>query len=51
MEDISKSIKSSNLIIMGIEVNEEVQANGTQIIFNKIILANFPKLKKELPIQ
>jgi hypothetical protein len=36
---------------MGIEEGEEVQAKGMGNIFNKIIMENFPKLEKSLPIQ
>jgi hypothetical protein len=36
---------------MGIEEGEEVQAKGICNIFNKIIIENFPDLKKDLPIQ
>jgi hypothetical protein len=36
---------------MGIEEGEEVQKNGIHNIFNKIIIENFPNLKKVLPIQ
>jgi hypothetical protein len=35
---------------MGIE-EEEVQAKGTDNIFNKIITENFPNLEKAMPIQ
>jgi hypothetical protein len=50
-QEHSKSIKRSNLRLMGIEEGEEVQGKGMQNIFNKIITENFPNLKKELPIQ
>jgi hypothetical protein len=36
---------------MGIEEGEEVQAKGIHNIFNKIIIENFPDLKKTMPIQ
>jgi hypothetical protein len=36
---------------MGIEKGEAVQAKGICNIFNKIIVENFPNLKKEMPIQ
>jgi hypothetical protein len=51
MQELSDSIKRSNLSIMGIEEGEEVQAKGICNIFNKIITENFPNLKKDLPIQ
>jgi hypothetical protein len=49
MQDLSNSIKRSNLRIMSIE-GEEVQAKRIHNIFNKII-ENFPNLKKVFPIQ
>jgi hypothetical protein len=36
---------------MGIKEGEEVQAKRMYNIFNKIIVENFPNLKKELSIQ
>jgi hypothetical protein len=50
-EGITDSIKRPNLIIMGIEEGEEVQAKGMRNIFNKIIMENFPNLEKSMPIQ
>jgi hypothetical protein len=49
MEELTDSIKTPNLRIMGIE--EEVQAKGIHNIFNKIIMGNFPNLEKVMPIQ
>jgi predicted nucleic acid-binding Zn-ribbon protein len=37
MQELTDSIKGPNLIIMGIEEEEEVQAKGIHNIFNKII--------------
>jgi predicted RNase H-like nuclease (RuvC/YqgF family) len=51
MQELTNSIKRPNLRIMGIEEGEEVQAKGMGNIFNKIIMENFPKLEKSLPIQ
>jgi archaeosine-15-forming tRNA-guanine transglycosylase len=51
MQELSNSIKSPNLRIIGFEELEEVQAKGMHNIFNKIIAENFPNLKKVLPIQ
>jgi hypothetical protein len=51
MQELSDSIKRPNLRIMGTEEREEVQAKGIRNIFNKIIMENFPTLKKVLPIQ
>jgi hypothetical protein len=42
MQELSDSIKRSNLRIMGIEEEEEVQAKGMCNTFNKIITENFP---------
>jgi TolA-binding protein len=51
MQEHSDSIKRPNLRFMDIEEAEEVQTKGICNIFNKIITANFPNLKKVLPIQ
>jgi chromosome segregation ATPase len=51
MQELSNSIKSPNLRIMGIEEGEEVQAKGICNIFNKIITENFLNLEKAFPIQ
>jgi hypothetical protein len=51
MQELTDSIKSLNLRIMGIEEGEEVQAKGVHNIFNKIITENFPNLEKTMPIQ
>jgi hypothetical protein len=50
MQELSDSIKSPNLRIMGIE-EEEVQVKKIHNIFNKIMRENFPNLEKVLPIQ
>jgi hypothetical protein len=50
MKELSNSTKRSNLRIMGIEEGEEVTAEGTWNVINKII-ENFPNLEKELPVQ
>jgi hypothetical protein len=50
MQELSNSIKTPNLRIMGIE-EEEVQVKGICNIFNKIITEKFPNLKKVFPIQ
>jgi hypothetical protein len=44
MQELTNSIKRSNLRIMGIEKGEEVQAKGIHNIVTKIILKNFPNL-------
>jgi chromosome segregation ATPase len=51
MQELTDSIKRSNLRIMGIEEGEEVQAKGMCNIFNKIITEIFPNLEKDIPIQ
>jgi hypothetical protein len=51
MQELTNSIKTPNLRIMGIEEWEEVQAKGIHNIFNKIITENFPNLEKTMPIQ
>jgi chromosome segregation ATPase len=50
MQELTDSIKRTNLRIMGIE-EEEVQAKGISNIVNKIITENFPNLEKTIPIQ
>jgi transcriptional antiterminator len=51
MQELTDSIKRSNLRIMGIEDGEEVQAKGISNIFKKIITENFPNLEKTMHIQ
>jgi hypothetical protein len=51
MQELTNSIKSPNLRIMGLEEGEEVQTNGIHNIFNKIITENFSNLEKIIPIQ
>jgi chromosome segregation ATPase len=51
MQELTNSIKRTNMRIMGIEGGKEVQAKGIHNIFNKIITENFPNLEKVLPIQ
>jgi hypothetical protein len=51
MQELTDSIKSQNLRIMGVEEGEEVQTKGMRNIFNKIIMENFPNLRKTMPIQ
>jgi hypothetical protein len=50
MQELTDSIKRTNLRIMGIEEGEEMQAKGIHNIFNKIITENFPNLQKTMPI-
>jgi chromosome segregation ATPase len=51
MPELSDSITTPNLRIMGIEEGEEMQAKEILNIFNKITTENFPNLEKDLPIQ
>jgi septal ring factor EnvC (AmiA/AmiB activator) len=51
MQELTDSIKRSNLRIMGIEEEEEVSTKGMHNIFNKTITENFPNLEKTMPIQ
>jgi hypothetical protein len=51
MQELTDSIKRTNLRIMGIEEREEVPAKGMHNIFNKIITESFPNLEKTMPIQ
>jgi hypothetical protein len=50
LQELSNSVKRTNLRIMGIEEREEVQAKGVCTILNKIIMENFPNLNKVLSI-
>jgi hypothetical protein len=51
IQELTNSIKTPNLRIIGIKEGEEVQAKGIRNIFNKIITENFPNLEKMIPIQ
>ncbi len=51
IQEIWDTIKRPNLRIIGIEEGEEVQLNGPENIFNKIIEENFPNLKKDIPLK
>jgi predicted nuclease with TOPRIM domain len=51
MQQLTDSIKTPNLRIMGIKEGEEVQSKGMHNIFNNIITENFPNLEKTMPIQ
>jgi hypothetical protein len=51
MQELSNSIKSPNLIIMGIKKGQEVKAKGICNIFNKMEKENIPNLEKESSIQ
>jgi hypothetical protein len=49
MQELTSSIKRSNLRIMGIGEGEEVQAKGIPNVLNKIT-GNFPNVEKTMPI-
>jgi hypothetical protein len=51
MQELTESIKTPNVRIIGLEEGEEVQAKGMHNIFNKITTENFPNLEKTMPIQ
>jgi hypothetical protein len=51
MQELTDSIKTPNLRIMGIEEGEDMQAKGIPNIVNKTIIENFPSLEKTMPIQ
>jgi hypothetical protein len=50
MQELTDSIKRPNVRIMGIK-GEQMQAEGIQNTFNKIITENFPNLEKTMHIQ
>jgi hypothetical protein len=43
-------MRRPNLLIIGVEENEDFQLKGAAYIFNKIIEENFPNLKKQMPM-
>jgi hypothetical protein len=51
MQELSDSIKRTNLRIMGIEEGDEVQAKEIHNILDIIITENFPNLENVLPIK
>jgi hypothetical protein len=50
IQEIQDIMRRPNLLIIGIEENEDFQLKGPASIFNKIIEENFPNLKKEMPM-
>jgi hypothetical protein len=50
IQEIQDKMRRPNLRIIGIDENEDFQLKGPENIFNKIIVENFPTLKKEMPI-
>jgi hypothetical protein len=51
MQELTSSIKRTNLRVMVTEEGEEVQAKGICIIFNKIVTENFPNPENGMSIQ
>ena len=50
IQEIKDTMRRSNLLIIGVDENEDFQLKGPVNIFNKIIEENFPNLKKEMPM-
>ena len=50
IQEIQDTMRRPNLRIIGIEESEDSQIKGPVNIFNKIIEENFPKVKKEMPM-
>ena len=50
IQEIWDNVKSPTLTIIGIEQGGNSHLQGPENIFNKIIEENFPKLKKDMPI-
>jgi uncharacterized coiled-coil protein SlyX len=50
IQEIQDTMRKSNLLIIGIDENEDFQLKGPVNIFNKIIEENFPNLNKEKPM-
>jgi uncharacterized membrane protein len=49
-QNIQDTMRRPNLWIIGVDENKDFQLKGPTNIFNKIIEENFPKLKKEMPM-
>jgi hypothetical protein len=50
IQEIQDTMRRPNLLIIGIDKNEDFQLKGPVNILNKIIEENFPNLKKEKPM-
>ena len=50
IQEIQDAMKRPNLLIIGVDENEDFQLKGPANIFNKIIEEKFPNLKKEMPM-
>jgi hypothetical protein len=49
IQEIQDTMRRTNLRIIGVDENEDIQAKRPVNFFNKIIEENFPNLKKEMP--
>jgi hypothetical protein len=49
IQEIQDTMRRPNQRIIGMDENEDYQFKGPVNIFNKIIIENFPNLKKEMP--
>jgi hypothetical protein len=47
IQEIQDTMRRPNLLVIGVDENEDSQLKGPANIFNKIIEENFPNLKKE----
>jgi hypothetical protein len=50
IQEIQDTMRRPNLLIIGVDENEDFQLKGPANIFNKIIEENFPNLKREMPM-
>ena len=50
IQEIQDTMGRTNLRIIDVDENEDVQLKGSVNIFNKIIEENFPNLMKEMPM-
>jgi hypothetical protein len=50
IQEMQDTMRRPNLRIIGVDENEDFQLKGPANIFNKIIEENFPKLKREMPM-
>ena len=49
-QNIHETMRRLNLRIIGIDESEDSQLKGSVNIFNKLIVENFPNIRKEMPI-
>jgi hypothetical protein len=50
IKEIQDTIRRPNLLIIGVDENEDFQLKGPENILNKVIEENLPNLKKEMPM-